>query len=204
MAIDVTKDRNKYIGGSDLPTILGWNTFTTRLQFAKEKLGIEKKESSGNQYTAYGHWMEDKVRKYINAVFGTKFVEDTIIDEKRKYRGNCDGIDKKRKILFECKTFSKKLKVDYYTPQCQFYMELFDVDECWLVGYDRPTDFYRGVDFTLESSEDYFNLDFDEKRIVIYRLYRDKDKFKQIEVEIGKFKYLLDCLLEEEVMKNVT
>lgn len=148
--------------------------------------------------------MEEKVRNYINTVFDMNFIEDTIVDEKRKYRGNCDGIDKKKKILFECKTFHGKLKVDYYTPQCQFYMELFDVNECWLVGYDRPTDFYTGIDFTLENSLDYFDTTFDDKRVVIYRIYRDKEKFKKLELEIDKFKYLLDCLNEEEVMKYAT
>lgn len=148
--------------------------------------------------------MEPKIRNYINTVFNTNFVEDTTIDTIRKYRGNCDGIDRERKLLFEAKTFHDKLKVDYYTPQCQFYMNLFDIDECWLVGYNRPTNFYRGVSYDLEKSDDYFNTDFDEKNIVIYKIYRDNDYFNKMEKEIDKFKYLMKCLVEEEVMKNAT
>lgn len=200
MSVDVTINRHKYIGGSDLPTILGKNNFATRMEFAKEKLGVIPKSSNGNQYTVYGHLMEEKVRNYINEMFNLHFVEDTVIDEKRKYRGNCDGIDREHNLLFECKTFHGKLKVDYYTPQCQFYMELFDIPECYLVGYDRPEDFYTGIDYTLEHSEDYFNLEFDPSRVVIYKIHRDKEYFKKLEIEIEKFKYLLDCILEEEVM----
>jgi predicted phage-related endonuclease len=202
VAIDVTINRDRYIGGSDLPTIMGWNTFQTRIQFAKEKLKIEPRNELGNQYTQYGHVMESKVRDYINLMFGTKFIEDTAFNEDKRYRGNCDGIDRKRNLLFECKTFHGKLKVDYYTPQCQFYMELFNVDECWLVGYDRPSEFYTGVDYALEHDDVYFDYTFDPKRIVIYKIYRDKEYFNKIEKEIDKFKYLLECLIEEEVMKN--
>ena len=127
-----------------------------------------------------------------------------MVDDIRKYRGNCDGLDKDKKLLFECKTFSDKLKVDYYTPQCQFYMELFDIDECWLVGYERPDDFYIGIDYSLEPHDHYFNFDFDENRVVIYKIERDKEYFKTIEVEINKFKYLLECLKEEEILNGFT
>ena len=77
-------------------------------------------------------------------------------------------------------------------------MELFDIDECWLVGYDRPKNFYHGIDYALEHDHVYFNSDFDEKRLVIYKLTRDRDMFREIEVEIDKFKYLLNCLKEED------
>ena len=139
-----------------------------------------------------------KLDDYLNEVYGMNFKPDTVVDEVRKYRGNCDGLDKEHGVLLECKTFSGKLKVDYYTPQCQFYMELFNIDECWLVGYDRPKDFYHGIDYALENDHTYFNSDFDEKRLVIYKITRDKDMFREIEVEIDKFKYLLKCLKEEE------
>ena len=191
---------------SDLPTILGLNKQygKTIIQFAKEKLKIEPSDFNGNQFTHYGHVMEEKVRNYINETFNLNFVEDTMIDDIRKYRGNCDGLDKDKKLLFECKTFSGKLKVDYYTPQCQFYMELFDIDECWLVGYERPDDFYIGIDYSLEPYDHYFNFDFDENKVVIYKIERDKEYFNTIEVEINKFKYLLECLKEEEILNGFT
>ena len=81
-------------------------------------------------------------------------------------------------------------------------MELFDIDECLLVGYDRPDDFYYGLEFSLEPEDEFFNLDFDETRIVIYLLKRDKEMFKKMEVEIEHFKYLLDCLREDAIINS--
>lgn len=202
--IDVTVDREKYIGGSDLPVILGYNKAygKTIVEFAKEKLKLIPNTFSGNQFTQYGNLMEDKVRQYINNTFDLDFKPDSVVDEIKKYRGNCDGLDVKSKLLFECKTFSGKLKVNYYTPQCQFYMELFDIDECWLVGYERPKDFYTGLDYSLENDNIFFNTDFDEDRVVIYKIIRDKEYFKKVEIEIEKFKYLLNCLREDAILNG--
>lgn len=201
---NVTVDRDKYVGASDLPTILGLNKSygKSTIQFAKEKLKLEESTFKGNQYTKYGQLMEPLIRNFINEYYGFNFVEDTIIDEKRKLRGNCDGIDRSAKKLLEIKTFSNKLKVDYYTPQCQMYMELFDIDECWLVGYDRPSDFYAGIDYELENDDAYFNTDFYADRVVLYILHRDCEEWKRIEVEIDKFKYLCDCLKEDAIING--
>ena len=202
--IDVTVDREKYIGGSDLPVILGYNKMYGKsiVEFAKEKLKLLPNTFVGNQFTQYGNLMEDKVRQYINNTFNLDFKPDSVVDEVRKYRGNCDGIDVNNKLLFECKTFSGKLKVNYYTPQCQFYMELFDIDECWLVGYERPKDFYSGLDYSIENDNIFFDTSFDEDRVVIYKINRDADYFKKVELEIEKFKYLLNCLKEDAIING--
>lgn len=201
---DVEKDRHLYIGGSDLPSILRLNKQYGKslITFAKEKLKIIPNEFKGNEYTRYGQLMEPFVRNYINEMFDFNFKEDSIIDKKRMYRGNCDGIDKKKKALLEVKTFHSKLNVKMYEPQCQFYMNIFDVDECYLVGYNRPSDFFRGIDFHLDNSVEFFDLDFDESRIVIYKIKRDREMFEKIETEINKFKYLLDCLREEVILND--
>lgn len=201
---DVEKNRDKYIGGSDLPYILGngMKYGKTRIEFAKQKLGIKPNEFKGNEYTRYGQYIEPLVRNYMNDTFGYHFVEDSKIDPLKRYRANCDGIEKEQKILLEVKTFSGKLDIKYYEPQCQFYMEMFDIEECLLVGYDRPEDFYTGIDFALDNEARFFNLDFDETRLVIYKLKRNREMFKKIEIEINKFKYLLDCLKEEEIVNN--
>lgn len=201
---DVEKDRDLYIGGSDMPAILKYNSKYGKsvIQFAKEKLKITPSTFKGNEYTRYGQYLEPLIRDYISNMFGYHFVEDTKIDKVRMYRSNCDGIDKENKILLEIKTFGNKLDVKYYTPQCQFYMEMFDIEECLLVGYQRPDDFYTGLDFSIDNTSDFFNLDFDESRIVIYKLKRDRRMFELMEIEINKFKYLLDCLREEEILNG--
>lgn len=201
---DVEANRHLYIGGSDLPTILKMNNKYGKsiIQFAKEKLKIIPTEFKGNEYTRYGQFMEPVIRQYINSTFGYDFKEDCIIDNTRMYRGNCDGIDRNKKMLLEIKTFGSKLDIKYYEPQCQFYMELFDIEECLLVGYKRPSDFYTGIDFSIDNGAEFFNLDFKEENVVIYKLKRNREMFEKIEVEINKFKYLLDALREEEILNG--
>lgn len=188
---NVTVDRHKYVGGSDLPTILGLNAKygTSIFEFAKEKAGIVPNTFEGNQFTKYGQKMEPVIRDYINSIYNANYLEDTVIDEARGYRGNTDGLDRYADYqILEVKTFGEELDVDYYEPQCQFYMETFDVDACILVGYKRPKDFYTGLDYSLENDDSYFNLEFDENNIVTHVIYRDADKWARIEERINSFK----------------
>lgn len=196
---NVTIDRQKYVGGSDLPSILGFNQKYGKsvYLFAKEKAGIIPNDFKGNEYTRYGQLMEPIIRDYINSEYNTNYLEDTIVDEVRGYRGNTDGIDRNAvyKIL-EVKTFGENLDVDYYEPQCQFYMETFNVDSCILVGYKRPISFYTGIDYDLEYDDFYFNTTFDENNLVIHQIKRDKKKWEKIETQIFKFKETVRYLKE--------
>lgn len=197
---NVTIDRYKYIGGSDLPTILGLNAKygTNIFDFAREKAGILPNTFKGNQFTKYGQKMEPVIRDYINSKYGVNYLEDTVIDEKRHYRGNTDGIDREAYIpILEVKTFGDELDVDYYTAQCQFYMETFNQPRCLLVGYKRPSDFYTGVDYDLENDDSYFNLEFDENNIVEYEIERNTVVWEKIEERIVRF-----IKAVEELRKN--
>lgn len=194
---NVTIDRHKYVGGSDLPTILGLNAKygTSIYDFAREKAGIIPNSFKGNQFTKYGQKMEPVIRDYINGVHGVNYLEDTIIDSERGYRGNTDGIDRYADVpMLEVKTFGEELDVDYYTAQCQFYMETFDQPACRLVGYKRPVDFYTGVDYDLENDDSYFNLEFDENNLVEYVIYRDPNLWAKIEERINAFKKAVEML----------
>jgi hypothetical protein len=198
---NVIIDRNKYIGGSDLPSILGLNTKygVNAFEFAKQKAGIVPSPFSGNQFTKYGQLMEPVIRDYINSITGANYLEDTIIDSDRGYRGNTDGIDRSAEIpILEVKTFGEELDVNYYAPQCQFYMEAFNQESCLLVGYKRPTDFYKGIDYDLENTEGYFNLEFDENRIVKHIIKRDKKLWEQINNRIIAFKKGVEYLREHK------
>ncbi len=199
---NVLIDRHKYIGGSDLPSILDLNKKygKTVYEFAKIKAGIIDNPFNGNEYTKYGQLMEPVIREYINAEYNLDFKEDTIINEKLMLRGNCDGIDKENGLLLEVKTFGKKLDVDYYSHQIQFYMELFDIEECYLVGYPRPDDFYWGVDYDLENEITYFNLEFTPEKLVIEKIKRDKDKFDIILKKIDDFRNCMNILKENPTM----
>ena len=198
---NVTVDRHKYVGGSDLPTILGLNAKygTNIFDFAKEKAGIIPNSFNGNQFTKYGQKMEPIIRDYINSIYGANYIEDTIIDTKRGYRGNTDGIDRNAEIpLLEIKTFGEELDVDYYTPQCQFYMETFNLPAIRLVGYKRPKDFYTGIDYDLENDDSYFNLEFDENNIVTHVIERDPYLWARIEERIQAFKNAVGYLKENK------
>lgn len=202
---NVTVDRHKYVGGSDLPTILGLNAKygTNIYDFAREKAGIIPNTFKGNQFTKYGQKMEPVIRDYINSVYGANYLEDTIIDSDRGYRGNTDGIDRDAEYpILEIKTFGEELDVDYYEAQCQFYMETFNQPACLLVGYKRPADFYTGVDYDLENDDSYFNLEFDENNIVTHVIKRDPFIWARIEERIVAFKKAVEMLKENNDMSQ--
>lgn len=77
---DVSQDRDKYIGGSDIPAILGISKFTTRWQLLLEKAGLEERTFAGNRYTEYGHIIEPQIREYINQTCHTNFVPNRVIN----------------------------------------------------------------------------------------------------------------------------
>ena len=111
---NVTKKRNVYCGGSDVPTILGINSYKTQFELAKEKIGLVKNDFNGNEYTAFGNVLEPQIRAYINAVNDTNFIEDTFIDEEQKIRSNVDGIDLEENILLEIKTHGVRPTMKIY------------------------------------------------------------------------------------------
>lgn len=202
---NVTVDRDKYVGGSDLPSILGLNAKygTNIFEFAKEKAGIIPRSFNGNQFTKYGQVMEPVIRDWLNAKYQCTYLEDTTIDSERGYRGNTDGIDRDAEIpIIEIKTFGNELDVEYYTPQCQFYMETFNQPAVRLVGYKRPEDFYTGVDYDLENGDEYFNYEFDENRIVEHVIKRDPVLWGKIEQRIIAFKNAVSKLKENPDMSE--
>ena len=68
---DVSIDREKWIGGSDIPAIMGISPFTTRFDLLLFKAQLVESDFGGNEYTKYGQTMEPKIRDYINKQFKT-------------------------------------------------------------------------------------------------------------------------------------
>lgn len=166
---DVTKDRNKYIGGSDIPIILGISSFNDRFSLLQEKAGILDREFNGNEYTEYGNKLEPLIRDFINTKKKKKFVEDVkIIDD---LRGHFDGFNGSE--ILEIKTTSqiKKTVDDYknYLVQLVFYMHIAGVKKGTLAVYERPEN---------------FDLAFEEKRLNIY------------EIKLSDYKELLQEVLD--------
>ena len=67
MQSTVSKDREKYIGGSDIPIIMELSPFKSRYDLLLEKAGLKENEFTGNVFTEYGNIMEGKIRDYINS-----------------------------------------------------------------------------------------------------------------------------------------
>ena len=157
----VTKDREKYIGGSDEPAIMGISPFTTRFELLQYKAGVAENEVNGNEYTTYGNIMEGKIRDYINTL-GYDFIEDKIIlndSDVLPTRFHADGTDHEQGIVLEIKTTSKiHDNVDdykYYLVQLLKGMWAFGYSEGMLAVYSRPSD---------------MSEEFDESRLQMFRI----------------------------------
>ena len=138
---NVTIDRDKYIGGSDIPSIMGISPFKTRWQLLQEKAGLLENDFEGNIYTEYGNVMEEKIRNYINETEKVKFEEGKYIDG--YIRCHTDGINSD--TVLEIKTTSQvHNKVDdykVYLVQLLFYMYHTKRKKGKLAVYARPTNF---------------------------------------------------------------
>ena len=193
---DVTKDRNKFIGGSDIAIIMGISQFKTRFDLLLEKANQKENDFIGNEYTEYGNIMEPKIRNYIN---GTDkyiaFKEDKKINgDIRCHMDGYNGIE-----VLEIKTTSQIYKEvdDYmvYLVQLLFYMNEVDSDLGVLAVYERPSD---------------FNEEFDKDRLTIYEVKRSDytNLIEKIYKEIDNFRNDLEkvknnpLMTEEELLPN--
>lgn len=178
---DVTIGREYYIGGSDLPIIMGISPFKTRYQLLLEKSGLAECEFEGNRYTVYGQKLEPSIREYINSLYCTNFVPNRVIEG--DIRGHSDGFN--GEAVLEIKTTSKiydtvdEYKV--YLVQLLKYMEMNKVEKGILCVYERPTD---------------FNDVFDPSRCRIYEISMSeyKDLMQEINNAIERFRADLERL----------
>ena len=191
MEYDVTIDRDKYIGGSDIPIIMGLSPFRTRWELLQEKAGLIQNDFSGNKYTEYGDVMEPKIRDYVNELRGTYYEPEQLIEG--DLRGNCDGFN--GQSILEIKTTSStniwEKVTDYktYLVQLLFYMGLYGVEKGLLAVYERPSNF----DFTFEAD-----------RLNLYNVSLEEhiDLFGKINDEIDSFRADLDRLKENPLLSE--
>ena len=139
----VRDERWRYIGGSDIPAIMGISPFKTRFQLLQEKARIVEPDFKGNEYTEYGNVMESKIRDYVNETFNRNFAPDVLMNG--VFRFNLDGLDKECCEVLEIKTTSQihgKLE-DYkvYLVQLLPYMRMAGAVRGFLAVYQRPDDF---------------------------------------------------------------
>ena len=148
----VKQDRDKYIGGSDIPIIMDLSPFKSRFDLLLEKAGYKEDSFEGNVYTEYGNKLEPKIRAFINnnyKVYGDdedfvegKHIREATGDEIIGVRIHTDG--ENDNAILEIKTTSQihdKVE-DYkiYLVQLLFYMVNTGKPYGLLAVYDRPED----------------------------------------------------------------
>lgn len=182
MQKSVKEDRERYIGGSDSPIILGISPFKTRYELLLEKAGLKEDDFEGNQFTEYGNMMEEKIRNYINEKYDTAFVEGKHIEG--DIRCHTDGENKD--YILEIKTTSEihENVDDYktYLVQLLFYMYHTRRHLGMLAVYERPED---------------FNEEFEKERLHIYSvkiedyeelIYKINNAVDQFIIDLQKLK----------------
>lgn len=146
MEYDVTIGRETYIGGSDIPCIMGISPFKTRYQLLLEKAGLAEDDFEGNRYTVYGQTLEPHIREYINNLYFTNFIPNRVIEG--DIRCHTDGFN--GEAVLEIKTTSRIYETveEYkvYLVQLLKYMEMNKVEKGILCVYERPSDFDIGFD----------------------------------------------------------
>ena len=184
---NVTKNRESFIGGSDIPTILGINKYKKQDELALEKAGLVEREFITNQYIQFGNILEPQIRDYINAVNQTNFVEETYIDEEKAIRSNVDGIDKEENVLLEIKTHGANPTMKVYEVQMQLYMYQSGAEVGWLALYQRPKD---------------FDIEFDRNNLRIVEIERDEELIQDILNKVEAFWRQCQQLRKETTNEN--
>ena len=180
---DVKTDRHLYIGGSDIPIIMGLSHFKTRYELLLEKAQIKNDDFDGNEFTEYGNIMEPKIRQYVNVLYQRDFKEDKLI--KDDIRCHFDGKDDD--MILEIKTTSQIYdnvkEYGVYLVQLLFYMMMSNIDNGMLAIYKRP---------------DSFDEKFDSDNLQIFII--NVDDYKELCVEImeavGQFRLDLQRMKE--------
>ena len=175
MEYDVTIDRDKYIGGSDIPVIMGLSTFNTRWGLLQEKAGLKERDFNGNKYTEYGNILEPQIRAHINRRLKNKFEPNQIING--DIRCNTDGFN--GSCVLEIKTTSRIYETvdEYkvYLVQLLFYMQENGIKKGKLAVYERPDDF--NPEFNAERLTT-FDIDIKQYTNLLNEVNAEIDRFR--------------------------
>ena len=187
MEYDVTLNRNDYIGGSDIPVIMGISTFKTRYELLLEKAGLKENQFMGNKYTIYGQHIEPKIRERVNKMYLTNFEPNQVING--DFRGHTDGFN--GECVLEIKSTSHIYKTvdEYkvYLVQLVKYMQENNVEKGLLAVYERPED---------------FNEEFEAERLTVFEIdIKDyKNLLEEVNMELDRFRTDLARLKENPLL----
>ena len=180
----VKQDRDKYIGGSDIPIIMNLSPFKSRFDLLLEKAGYKKDAFEGNVFTEYGNTMEPKIREYINReeypeyndfVEG-KHIREATEDEIIGVRIHTDG--ENDDCILEIKTtpqiYESINDYKFYLVQLLFYMVNAGKPYGVLAVYDRPEDLSEELD---PKRLHIFNIALDDYDELCSEIGEDCEKF---------------------------
>lgn len=162
MQESVKQNRERYLGGSDIPIIMNLSPFKSRYNLLLEKAGYREDDFTGNVYTEYGNALEPMIRDWINTDLKDKFKEgkhtrEAEGDEIIGVRIHTDGENKD--AILEIKTTSQIYDNvnDYklYLVQLLYYMVLTGKEYGYLAVYERPED---------------MSIEFNSKRLHLYKI----------------------------------
>lgn len=152
MQASVKKDREKYIGGSDIPVIMEISPFKSRFDLLLEKAGYKENDFEGNVYTEYGNTLEPIIRDYINkdlepGFYEGKHTREAEGDEIIGVRLHTDGerlVSPGKYEVLEIKTtgtiFEDVNDYKIYLVQLLYYMVNLGAESGLLAVYERPSD----------------------------------------------------------------
>ena len=186
---DVSIDRDKYIGGSDIPAILGISKFTSRWQLLLQKAGLEERTFAGNRYTEYGHIIEPQIRDHINLIYKTNFVPNRVINGDIRYHSDGFNGEKVLEVKSTSDIYSSVDGYKVYLVQLLKGMEENGVKEGILAVYHRPED---------------LNPVFDPQRLQIFGVVKDDylNLLNHVNREIDKFRADLARLKENPLLSE--
>lgn len=187
MQDSVKQDREKYIGGSDIPVIMEISPFKSRYDLLLEKAGLKEDSFGGNIYTEYGNVMEPKIRAYINnTIKQTSIVEFKEGKHIREAKGDdpigirCHTDGETKDMILEIKTTSQIYETldEYkvYLVQLLFYMMETKKETGILAVYERPEDLSE--DFNPERLHRY-TVDINKYKDLVEDIKRSIERFKE-------------------------
>ncbi len=143
---DVSQERDKYIGGSDIPVLMELSPYRRREELVEEKAGLRQNCFPGNQYTRFGRDMEPLIRDYVNHSLNTDFRPARLIAG--DLRLHTDGYDGRRVLEIKTTGRLRKSLPEYkaYLVQLIKYMDAYGSREGVLAVYRRPADLSLTLD----------------------------------------------------------
>lgn len=138
--------RNKGIGASDAPAIMGENPWKSPAQLLSEKLGTAKK-FEGNAAMARGTALEPEARKRYESINKIRVAPACLQSNKHNWqRASVDGLSDNGSAVVEIKcgesvykkTAGSRQVPSYYVGQLQHILAVTDLAHidffCWLPG----------------------------------------------------------------------